>query len=590
MSAIKYEEELKRVFIAHEKSTNVFLDHTNWLWVGLYSILFLLDLFFFKALDATIINMILLASYVLLFAAVHIWVKSKDFTGRWVKYVLMAPILLSSIGMTIFSEAMFDVAYVALLMISSAYYNRRVVLSISLLGIFSYALAKCLYLLIDFDNLATEYEESFSEDTLWVSFPFFLLYVIFSVFSVLKAMSGKKEIENYVREYCENISMNNELSVARSIQHGMLQPEAYITEDFEIYASMSSAKAVGGDFYDYYRKDERYVFFNIADVSGKGLPASMFAVNTNSFLRAYSTWDIPVDHVCNTTNKTLCERNPEKMFVTAFVGFLDITTGMVSYVNAGHTPAYVLRANGSVEQVCSKPNFVLGRKGRFSYKSEHIKLESGDRLFLYTDGITEAMSTDGTLFGNDRLKLALEEGVNNKGKALIDFILDKVNEFSAGAEQADDMTILMLDYKSNCKSYKTATQTFDVSKENYNSIIDFIKELPQSEGWSQKIINNACLCTDETFANLDMYAFPPTQTERKLTITTTIWDNYYKIVFADNGMPFNPLAVNSTNVTEGIKKQRKKGGLGIYMVKNLADFTSYKFDNKQNILTIELWK
>ena len=96
--------------------------------------------------------------------------------------------------------------------------------------------------------------------------------------------------------------------------------------------------------------------------------------------------------------------------------------------------------------------------------------------------------------------------------------------------------------------------------------------------------------TDETFANLDMYAFPPTQTERKLTITTTIWDNYYKIVFADNGMPFNPLAVNSTNVTEGIKKQRKKGGLGIYMVKNLADFTSYKFDNKQNILTIELWK
>ncbi|MBO7367036.1 MAG: SpoIIE family protein phosphatase, partial [Paludibacteraceae bacterium] len=346
MSAIKYEEELKRVFIAHEKSTSVFLDHTNWLWVGLYSILFLLDLFFFKVLDATITNMILLGSYVLLFAAVHIWVKSKDFTGRWVKYVLMSPILISTMGMTIFSEAMFDVAYVALLMISSAYYDRKVVVSISVIGIFSYALAKCLYLIIDFDHLATEYEESFSEDTLWVSFPFFLLYVIFSVFSVLKAMSGKKEIENYVREYCENISMNNELSVAQSIQHGMLQPEAYITEDFEIYASMSSAKAVGGDFYDYYRKDERYVFFNIADVSGKGLPAAMFAVNTSSYMRASSKADVNIYEVCNTTNKSLCERNPEKMFVTTFMGFLNLETGMVDYINAGHNPAFIIKADG----------------------------------------------------------------------------------------------------------------------------------------------------------------------------------------------------------------------------------------------------
>ena len=589
MSAIKYEEELKRVFIAHEKSTNVFLDHTNWLWVGLYSIFFLLDLFFFKVLDATITNMILLASYVLLFAAVHIWVKSKDFTGRWVKYVLMSPILISTMGMTIFSEAMFDVAYVALLMISSAYYNRRVVLSISLLGIFSYALAKCLYLLIDFDNLATEYEESFSEDTLWVSFPFFLLYVIFSVFSVLKAMSGRKEIENYVREYCENISINDELSVAQAIQHGMLQPKAYITEDFEIYASMSSAKAVGGDFYDYYRKDERYVFFNIADVSGKGLPASLFAVNTSSFLRAYSKWDAPVDFVCGTTNKTLCERNPKKMFVTAFVGFLDILTGTVDYVNAGHTPAYVLRSDGSVEQVKSRPNFVLARNAKYTFRTEYIHLKPGDRLFLYTDGITEAMNTYDTLFGNARLKEALEEGVALKGGDLIGFILNKVKEFSAGREQADDITMLLLEYKSNNKSYKTATQTFDVKQESYNSIIEFIKALPQSEGWSKKIIDNACVCTDEIFANLDMYAFPPTQTDRKLTITTTIWDNHFKIVFADNGMPFNPLAVESTKVAEGVK-QHKRGGLGIFMVKNLANYTAYKFDNKQNILTIELWK
>lgn len=590
MSKLQFEDELRRVLMESEQRTNRFLDHINWLWVGVFFIFFLLDAIFYYALKATIMNMILLLSYDGLFVTAHFWAKHKNYSGKSTKYVLMAPILASAFGMTIFSEAIFDIAYVAVLMISSTYNDKKVAIRMSIIGFLTYILAKSLYIVIDFNNLATTYEDDFTEEMLWTTIPYFLLYIIFSLFSVLKSIKGKREIENYVREYCENINMNDELSVAQSIQHGTLQPESYVTEDFEIYAHMDSAKAVGGDFYDYYRKDERYVFFNIADVSGKGLPASLFAVNTSSFLRAYSSWDIPVDRVCNTTNKTLCERNPEKMFVTAFVGFLDITTGMVSYVNAGHTPAYVLRANGSVEQVCSKPNFVLGRKGRFSYKSEHIKLESGDRLFLYTDGITEAMSTDGTLFGNDRLKLALEEGVNNKGKALIDFILDKVNEFSAGAEQADDMTILMLDYKSNCKSYKTATQTFDVSKENYNSIIDFIKELPQSEGWSQKIINNACLCTDETFANLDMYAFPPTQTERKLTITTTIWDNYYKIVFADNGMPFNPLAVNNTNVTEGIKKQRKKGGLGIYMVKNLADFTSYKFDNKQNILTIELWK
>lgn len=589
MSAIKYEEELKRVFIAHEKSTNVFLDHTNWLWVGLYSILFLLDLFFFKVLDATITNMILLGSYVLLFAAVHIWVKSKDFTGKWVKYVLMSPILISTMGMTIFSEAMFDVAYVALLMISSAYYNRRVVLSISLLGIFSYALAKCLYLLIDFDNLATEYEESFSEDTLWVSFPFFLLYVIFSVFSVLKAMSGKKEIENYVREYCENISMNNELSVAQSIQHGMLQPEAYITEDFEIYASMSSAKAVGGDFYDYYRKDERYVFFNIADVSGKGLPASMFAVNTSSYMRASSKADVNIYEVCNTTNKSLCERNPEKMFVTTFMGFLNLETGMVDYINAGHNPAFIIKADGSVQRLISQRNFVLARKPKFNFKTDYLQMQPGDCLFLYTDGITEAFNSNGEMFGEDRLEEALRSGTKLTAGDLIEHVKKEVSSFTSGAEQSDDMTMLLLKYKSNRRSYQTQTATFDIDRSSYDSIMDFVKELPQEAGWAKRFIDDVCICTDEVFANLDMHAFTEEQKERKLTITATLWDNRYKLVFADNGTPFNPLAVDSSRAVAGVKKH-VKGGLGIFVIKKIADYLSYKFDNKNNILTLEIWK
>lgn len=589
MSAIKYEDELKRVFIDHEKRTNIFLDHTNWLWVGLYSILFLLDLFFFKALDATITNMILLGSYVLLFAAVHIWVKSKDFTGRWVKYVLMSPILISSMGMTIFSEAMFDIAYVALLMISSAYYNRKVVLSISVLGILSYALAKCLYLIIDFDNLATEYEESFSEDTLWVSFPFFLLYVIFSVFSVLKAMSGRKEIENYVREYCENISMNNELSVAQAIQHGMLQPEAYITEDFEIYASMSSAKAVGGDFYDYYRKDERYVFFNIADVSGKGLPASMFAVNTSSYMRASSKADVNIYEVCNTTNKSLCERNPEKMFVTAFMGFLNLETGMVDYINAGHNPAFIIKADGSVQRLISQRNFVLARKPKFNFKTDYLQMQPGDRLFLYTDGITEAFNSNGEMFGEDRLEEALRSGAKLTAGDLIEHVKKEVSSFTSGAEQSDDMTMLLLKYKSNRRSYQTQTATFDIDRSSYDSIMDFVKELPQEAGWAKRFIDDVCICTDEVFANLDMHAFTEEQKERKLTITATLWDNRYKLVFADNGTPFNPLAVDSSRAVAGVKKH-VKGGLGIFVIKKIADYLSYKFDNKNNILTLEIWK
>ena len=549
MSAIKYEEELKRVFISHEKSTSVFLDHTNWLWVGLYSILFLLDLFFFKALDATIINMILLASYVLLFVAVHIWVKSVDFTGRWVKYVLMAPILLSSIGMTIFSEAMFDVAYVALLMISSAYYNRRVVLNISLLGIFSYALAKCLYLLIDFDHLATEYEENFSEDTLWVSFPFFLLYVIFSVFSVLKAMSGRKEIENYVREYCENIS----------------------------------------DFYDYYRKDERYVFFNIADVSGKGLPASMFAVNTSSYMRASSKADVNIYEVCNTTNKSLCERNPEKMFVTTFMGFLNLETGMVDYINAGHNPAFIIKADGSVQRLISQRNFVLARKPKFNFKTDYLQMQPGDCLFLYTDGITEAFNSNGEMFGEDRLEEALRSGAKLTASDLIEHVKKEVSSFTSGAEQSDDMTMLLLKYNSNRRSYQTQTASFDIDRSSYDSIMDFVKGLPQEAGWAKRFIDDVCICTDEVFANLDMHAFTEEQKERKLTITATLWDNRYKLVFADNGTPFNPLAVDSSQAVAGVKKH-VKGGLGIFVIKKIADYLSYKFDNKNNILTLEIWK
>ncbi len=245
--------------------------------------------------------------------------------------------------------------------------------------------------------------------------------------------------------------IDEELAFAKNIQQSALPsvfPPYPDREDFSLYATMDTAKEVGGDFYDFDLLDERKLSFLVADVSGKGIPAAMFMMTGKTVLRDYAErGDEPVDVVRN-ANRKLCDGNEAEMFITAWMGFLDTETGQVRYVNAGHNPPVLIR-DGQAAFLEQESNMVLAAFESFPYCEQVLQLEPGDLLYLYTDGVTEATNAARELFGDDRLIQALSASFGEGESAcrsVCSTVKQKVDEFVDGAPQFDDITMLCLYY------------------------------------------------------------------------------------------------------------------------------------------------
>ena len=268
------------------------------------------------------------------------------------------------------------------------------------------------------------------------------------------------ELQNYMRNLtqatAEKERIATELNVAANIQESMLPnifPPFPERSDFDIYATMHAAKEVGGDFYDFYLLDDNHLLITIADVSGKGVPAALFMVISKTILKNFAltmTGNDDLAAVVSCTNDQLCQNNDAMMFVTAFVGMLDIQTGKFVYVNAGHNPPLVYRhQTQQFTYMEVKRNFVLGGMEDMDYQAQELVLEPGDKLFLYTDGVTEALNETAELYGEERLK----ECLNGAGAEQLDLqnLLAAVQKSLAAhvgnAEQSDDITMMVLDYK-----------------------------------------------------------------------------------------------------------------------------------------------
>jgi sigma-B regulation protein RsbU (phosphoserine phosphatase) len=221
-------------------------------------------------------------------------------------------------------------------------------------------------------------------------------------------------------------------------------------KEFNIHASMIPAKEVGGDFYDFYFINEDTLAVIIADVSGKGIPAALFMVTARTLIKNVATCR---NRVCNgkspnqvfeTVNNLLCENNDAGMFVTAFMGYYHIPSGKFVFANAGHTPPLVKKSGKEYEVLKTKPHLVLGSIENIVYHEETITLEPGDSLYLYTDGVTEAMNSDRELFSESRLLETLKKYKNHAPKELLSAIKGAIDIFEDGADQADDITMLSL--------------------------------------------------------------------------------------------------------------------------------------------------
>ncbi len=243
-------------------------------------------------------------------------------------------------------------------------------------------------------------------------------------------------------------TMEGELSVAREIQMSLVPktfPPVPARDEFSLFATLEPAREVGGDLYDFYFVGDNQFFFMIGDVSGKGVPAALFMAVSRTVMKAkMQPGGLGLGPIVSDVNRTLCEGNDASMFVTAFCGFLNIETGDVTYVNAGHNPPAIVKADGQASYLKVTANVPLGVLGDKTFSEEKLRLERGDTLVLYTDGVTEATNRQKDFFTEVRL-LHVLTGTNRLAvRGVVEKTIAAVHQFAAGSDPADDITLLAL--------------------------------------------------------------------------------------------------------------------------------------------------
>jgi sigma-B regulation protein RsbU (phosphoserine phosphatase) len=362
--------------------------------------------------------------------------------------------------------------------------------------------------------------------------------------------------------------------------------------EFDLHASMLPAKEVGGDFYDFYFIDKDNLAVVIADVSGKGVPAALFMMITKTLIKNCSFCKSP-KNVLESVNSKLCENNKADMFVTAFMGFYNIPSGRFSFINAGHNPPLVKKHGNGYEFLETEPCFVLAWMKDAKYKEKEIILESGDVLYLYTDGVTEAMNGKKELFGEERLLAALNANRDSPPKDLLSAVKREVDNFSDGTEQADDITMLALKvngaavYREEAPDNAVKKLEIQASLENLNKALDFINTELEKHECPQDIQEKIEIAVEEIFVNIADYAYSPGIGDAAVFISVT---DKTVIRFEDTGRPYNPLEKAGPDLNKPLM-ERDIGGLGVFLVKKLMDNVEYsRVDNKNVLVMTKYWK
>ena len=257
-------------------------------------------------------------------------------------------------------------------------------------------------------------------------------------------------IEEITQATAEKERISTELSLAKRIQADMLPnvfPAFPERDEFDVYASMMPAKEVGGDFYDFFLVDENHLALVMADVSGKGVPAALFMMATKIMLHNIAMSGLSPREIMETTNNRICQNNREEMFVTVWLGILDLKTGRLASANAGHEYPVVTRSDGKAEMVKEKHGLVIGGMEDVKYREYETFLEPGDKLFLYTDGVPEATDADRKQYGTDRMLNALTRCSGLDPHGVLETVQDDVDRFVGDAPQFDDLTMLCIKYK-----------------------------------------------------------------------------------------------------------------------------------------------
>lgn len=390
-------------------------------------------------------------------------------------------------------------------------------------------------------------------------------------------------LKEYIAEAAARI--DKELEYAKQIQLSALPTNFPDNEAYSIYAEMIAAKEVGGDFYDFYELGESTVAFLVADVSGKGIPAAMFMMRAKTIIKDLAESGMSVEEIFNRANEKLCESNESGMFVTAWMGILDYKTGKMQYANAGHNPPLIKRKGGGFEYLRTKGSMVLAGLEGVRYRVNETELKNGDRLFLYTDGVTEATNSEEKLFGEARLLEYMNQHGAQCATALLPGLKENIDVFVGEAPQFDDITILMLDFKAEDTEITAIEKQFPAQTEALDSVLGFVEETLESHQCPMKIQTAICVAMEEVFVNVARYAYKGEVGKVSLTISFDHNSRTVGFRMADRGVPFNPLERPDPDISLSAEL-REIGGLGIFITKKTMDTVSYAYSNGENVLTM----
>ncbi|MCL2066713.1 MAG: SpoIIE family protein phosphatase [Treponema sp.] len=402
----------------------------------------------------------------------------------------------------------------------------------------------------------------------------------------------KNSIEAFAKEHTEKERLSTELNIASDIQAKILPhvfPPFPERKEFNIYALMLPAEEVGGDFYDFFLIDSNTLAVIIADVSGKGVPSALLMAITKTLVKNYASAGHSPEEVFYAVNNTLCENNDSAMFVSAFMGYFNITSGRFVHINAGHNPPLIKKSDGSFKFIETKPGFVLGVMENTNYLEEEILLDCGDTLYLYTDGVTEAMNAGRELFSEERLVEVLNRNINCTPQELLSAVKREINGFTDKAEQTDDITMLALKVEQDTgrnKKHPEKELVVEAKMENIDEVINFISACLTGVNCLPEQLNQIILAAEEIFSNIAKYAYEPSDhlSSAQTTIGISISEEI-QLKFEDTGKPFNPVEQDVPNLDEPLE-DRKIGGLGIYFVKKFMDKVKYTRTGNKNILVM----
>jgi sigma-B regulation protein RsbU (phosphoserine phosphatase) len=381
--------------------------------------------------------------------------------------------------------------------------------------------------------------------------------------------------------------IESELQIAHEIQMSMVPkifPPFPDRSEFDIFATLAPAKEVGGDFYDFFFIDDAHLCFVVGDVSGKGVPASLFMAVTKTLFRATAASGLAPGQILARLNDEICRDNESCMFVTLFCGILTIDSGQVDYSNAGHNLPYHLHRDG-VKTLANFGARALGLAPSCPYASGRLVLPPGDALLLYTDGITEAMDPGEDLYSEPRLARFLAANRHSPPRQIIGDLVGDVRQFAGGAPPSDDMTALALLYRGATDGMSDALEiTLHNRLSEVARLHQTLTDFGRHHGLATRVLHDLALALEEVVSNVIRHGYPD-DGDHEIIVRLRVEPATVTAEVEDDGQPFNPLEAPEPDTTSPLA-ERKVGGLGIHLVRRLMDGVEYRRPSERNLLTL----